>query len=175
MRHDLPKEEVNRLVYSYQDSAITDELYAFGVALLSESRDRTSQINSRAATVLTWATGVLALLFSQLDISLNNFQLTIVLLGSASALSAVIYSFLSLRLRDKWCSPSDKDWFEETALTSADELKRFHVRSMHEIRNSEEAMAEEKGGLLFRGQKCLMVAAVLMALGLIFTSLSKFD
>jgi hypothetical protein len=174
VRNNLSKEEVNRLVYSYQDNSITDELYAFGAALLSESQARCRDINSRAATVLTWATGVLALLFSQLDVSLSRPHLLLLIIGSVAALFAVINSFMALQLRDGWCSPSDKDWFEETALTNADEIKRFHIRSIHEIRNSEESMAEDKGNLLFRAQRSLVVAAVIMATGLVSRSLVQF-
>ena len=174
MRNDLSREQVNDLVYSYDDRAITDELYSFGSILLSNSQERVRQINSRSATVLTWASGILALLFSQVDVALRGVQLLIVLLGSASALVAVICSFMALRLRDGWCSPSDQDWFEKSALVNADELKRFHVRSLHEIRQSEDAMADQKGTLLFRGQQFLMVAAVLMAIGLIVKSLASF-
>jgi len=174
MRHDLSKEEVNRLVYSYEGTEITNELYSFGMMALSESQDRARHINSRAVTVLTWSTGVLALIFSQLDVSLNKLQLALVFFGSLASLAAVVFSFKALRLREGWCSPSDKDWFEETALVSADELKRFHIRSIHEIRQSEETMIEEKGDLLFYGEKCLMIGAILMALDVIIKSFVVF-
>lgn len=166
-QNDLSKEAVSDLVYSYKDNGITEELNSFGLMLLSESQERARQINSAAVTVLTWATGVLALLVTQLDVSATGIQLATLLLGAASSLLAVICSFLALRIKDQWLWPSDKDWFEESALVSKDELTRFHIRSIHEVKQAKEIITERKGLLLFRAQQFLMAGAFLLAIGIV--------
>jgi len=65
--NDLSAEEVNRLVYSYDDASVTDELCSFGTLLLQEVRNRSANIDSKAATMLGWSTGLLVFLFTQLD------------------------------------------------------------------------------------------------------------
>lgn len=63
--NDLSKDDVSRIIYSYKDEGVTDELYAFGKMLLSETDDRAKQIDSKATSVLGWATAILAFLFTQ--------------------------------------------------------------------------------------------------------------
>jgi hypothetical protein len=50
--NDIPIAEVNRIVYSYADTAVTDELYSFGGLLLTEIRTRAGNIDSKSATML---------------------------------------------------------------------------------------------------------------------------
>lgn len=165
-QNDLTKETVSNLVYSYKDNAVSEELNSFGLMLLAASQERARQINSTAVTILTWATGILAILITQLDVSATRIQLVILLFGSASSLVAVIYSFLALRIRDEWLWPSDKDWFQKTALVSKDELMRFHIRSIHEVKQAKELITERKGLFLFRAQQFLMSGAFLLATGI---------
>jgi hypothetical protein len=64
--NDLSKEQMKELVYCYDDHGVTDELYSFGVMLLNEIGQRSGQIETKAATTLGWATGMLAFLFGTL-------------------------------------------------------------------------------------------------------------
>jgi hypothetical protein len=81
-------------------------------------------------------------------------------------LLSAVFAFLALRARNEWKWPSDKDWFEETALCDADELKRFHIRSMHEVRQDQSRVTEQKGNRLFLSQDFLVVGALFLAVGI---------
>src|SRR5258707_13110670 len=118
--NDLPIEEVNRIVYSYADANVTDELYSFGSALLTEIRTRASNIDSKAATMLGWSTGILVFLFTQIDKHSGFVVLGWAVASGLCCLFCAIFAFLALRARGEWKWPSDKDWFEETAICDPD-------------------------------------------------------
>ena len=168
--NDLSKEDVKRIVYSYNEPKITDELYSFGSMLLADVRGRSGHIDSKAATIFGWSTGILVFLFTELNRSRGLVELTFGAASGFFCLLAVISSFLALRARDEWKWPSDRDWFETSALSSAEDLKRFHIRSIHEIKQAQRQVTDRKGVLLLRSQKCLIIGAGLIALGIV----SKF-
>jgi hypothetical protein len=166
-KNDLSTEEVNRLVYSYDDSGITDELYSFGSVLLQDIRNRAGSIDSKSATMLGWSTGILVFLFTQLDKRTSGgITLAFGVASGLCCLLAAIYAFLALRARNEWKWPSDKDWFEESALSASDELKRFHIRSIHEVRQAQRQVTDQKGARLFISQDFLVIGAVLLACGI---------
>jgi hypothetical protein len=163
---DLSNEEVRKLVYSYEDPQVTDELYSFGQMLLTEVQQRAGQIDSKATTILGWATAILAFLFTQLDKTGGAVDL-----GFGSAVAgltsvAVISSYCALRAREGWRWPSDRDWFQKAALCKGDELKRFHLRSIHDARRSQRDLTERKARFLIWGQRFLMLGSCVLALGL---------
>ena len=162
--NDFSKEEVNRLVYSYKDNGITDQLYSFGIMLLNEISQRSNQIDTKAAITLGWATAVLAFLVSNLWQTKSSFYLAISFVGAACASITIIFSFAALQVYDEWAWPSDRDWLEETALINADELRRFHVRSLHEVRQDHKGIADRKATRLLWGQRFLVCAGTLVAL-----------
>jgi hypothetical protein len=82
----------------------------------------------------------------------------------ASAL-AVIFAYRVIKTRPDWCDPSDKDWFRESAMQDPDDLRLFHIRSMHDIRQNQSNLAVEKGEDLLRAERCLIASAALLALG----------
>jgi hypothetical protein len=170
--NDLSKDEITRLVYSYKDEKITDELYSFGEMLLSETDDRAKQIDSKATSVLGWATAILAFLFTQLIQANGIINLFLGVSSGLFSLLAVRRSYKALQARKGWLWPSDRDWFEETAFASADELKRFHIRSLHEVRSKRMEITELKSNHLWRAEKWLAFAAVLLVAGIAVRLLS---
>ncbi len=162
--NDLSKEEVKRLIYGYKDTGVTDELYSFGVMLLSEIGQRSTQIDTKAAITLGWATAVLAFVVSTMRQANSNFYIAITFAGASYALITVVFSFAALRVYDEWAWPSDRDWLEEVALVNADELRRFHIRSIHEIRQNHKSITDRKASRLIWGQRFLVCAGTLLAL-----------
>ena len=166
-QNDLSSEEVERLIYSYEGIGVTDELVSFGQTLVAEVQQRSGQIDSKAAMVLGWSTAVLAFLFSSLRGASVTPSLGFSVIGALCALFAALQAYRALRARQGWESPSDADWFEKSALINADELKRFHIRCWHGVRQSQNALAEQKGKLLLSAQRLLVLAAAFLAAGLI--------
>jgi hypothetical protein len=151
--NDLSAEDVKQLVYSYQDTEVSDELLSFGQMLLDEANDWAKQIDSKATGVLGWATAILAFLFTQLTKTSGMVNLSLGVASGSFAMLAVRRAYKALQARKGWLWPSDRDWFEETAFGSADELKRFHIRS-------------------WRAEKWLGLAGVLMVAGIVVQLLS---
>ena len=172
--NDLSKEEVKRLVYAYSDHGVTDELYSFGLMLLNEIGQRSTQIDSKAAMTLGWSTGILAFLFVNIEQTKSNLNLAISFMGGACALIAVILSFAALRVYNEWEWPSDRDWLEETGFIRADELRRFHIRSLHEVRHNHKEIVGRKASRLLWGQSFLAFAGMLLALGIAIRTLLAF-
>jgi hypothetical protein len=87
----------------------------FGKILLDHVAHRSDRINAQSATVLAWATAILAFLF----VNANRFSGNLLYLMFASAtfsIAAVIFSFTALRTRKHWKWPSDQSWIHETGL-----------------------------------------------------------
>ena len=163
---DLSEEDVKRLVYSYQDADVTNELCSFGKMLLDEADGWAKQIDSKATAVLGWAAAILAFLFTQLTKTSGIVNLSLGVASGLFALLAVRRAYKALQARKGWLWPSDRDWFEETAFGSADELKRFHIRSLHQVRRARMEIDQLKSNHLWRGEKWLAVAAVLLVVGI---------
>jgi hypothetical protein len=169
---DLSKEGVKRLVYSYEDPKVTDELYSFGQILLGEANDWAKQIDSKATGVLGWATAILAFLFTQLTRTSGVVNLSLGVASGLFSLLAVRRAYKALQARKGWLWPSDRDWFEETAFGSADELKRFHIRALHQTRRARMEIDQLKSNQLWRAEQWLAVAAVLLVAGIALQLLS---
>jgi hypothetical protein len=164
---DLSEAEVKEVIYSYQDSAVTDELYAFGSSLLGDLRSRADHINSKATAVLGWATGILAFLFAE-NAKFNGTAIHYFALGSSlCAMLAAGSAFLALRTRDDWSWPSDKSWLQKTAVKNGDELKRYHLRVMHGLKHDRHAMVEKKGNLLIYAETFFVLSGAVLLIGLL--------
>jgi hypothetical protein len=162
--HNLSKTEVGDLIYSYRDPAVTDQLYAFGAIALGEIQERTGRINSQSATVLGWATAILAFLFAGISRS-SGSGLGFVLCSAILALAAVICSFNALRTRPNW-GASDQSWIHQTALVNEDELKRYHVRVLHDVRKRRLVITNAKSRSLLFGEVCLILASLTLFAGI---------
>jgi hypothetical protein len=169
---ELTTDEVKARVYSYQDEKITAELYAFGMMLLSEIQQRAAQLDSKSAVVLGWATGILAFVFFANNKIAPSLPARFATATGAFALLAVVFSFFALRTRDEWGWPTDESWFCSTALTSADELKRYYIRVMHDVRQTHLAATKRKARRLSYAEAFLALAALFLFVGSIgqFTS-----
>lgn len=161
--HNLSKTEVGDLVYSYPDAAVTDQLFAFGAMTLGEIQESTARINSQSTTVIGWATAILAFLLAGISRS-SGSGLGFVLCSALFALAAVITSFNALRTRPNW-GASDQSWIHKTALVNEDELKRYHVRVLHDVRKRRQAITNAKSRSLFFGEVCLMLASLSLFAG----------
>ena len=167
---DLSGEEVRDVVYAYKDCSVTEELYLFGSSLLEDLKSRSDHINSKATTVLGWATGILAFLFAQY----GKFHATpahyFALCSSFFAMLAAGSAFLALRTRDDWSWPSDRSWFQETAVKSGDEMKRYHLRVMHEVKHDRHAVIDKKGNLLIYAETFFFLSGAVLLAGLFVQS-----
>lgn len=164
--NSLTKDAVKELMNSYDQPQVTDELYSFGAMMLSEVQERGGQVDSKATVILGWATAILAFLFTQLNGD-GTLSTLIGVAAGAFALLTVLCAYNALRARKDWRYASDLDWFEKTALSDSDELKRFHIRSIHEIRQNQKTIIDGKGKSLLKAQCFLVIAAGILTLGIV--------
>lgn len=165
--NNLSKQAVGDLVCSYQNSAVTEELYRFGTMMLAEMQERSGRLDSKSAIVLGWATGILAFLFVETN-KLSGVGLYFAFASGIFTLLAVVCCFLALRTRSDWKAPSDKSWIRETALGSEDEIKRYHIRVMHDMRQLNLQITEDKSVRLRLGEIFLTAGAALLFSGIAF-------
>jgi len=165
--NDLSESDASKLIYSYDDADVTNQLYAFGSSLLSDLKERSDHVNSKATTILVWATGILAFLFSQSDKLSGSTSHVFALCSSLLALLAASSAFFSLRTRDDWKWPSDKSWLQPKAVNNSDELKRYHLRVMHGVKQARHCIVEKKGNLLMYAELFLVLSGALLFVGLV--------
>ncbi len=165
MSKDLSKDAVKQLVYSYKDQGVTNELYGLGMMLLSEIQQRAAQLDSKSTMALGWATSILAFVFVVTNKITTVIPARFAATSGAFALLAAIFSFSALRTRDDWGWFSDESWLCCTALVSEDELKRYHIRVIHDIRQTHLAATRKKAHRLLFAEIFLGIAAIFLFLG----------
>ncbi len=165
--NDLSKEEVRDLVYSYQKPEVTDQLYDFGKMLLDEVQSRAGRLNAQSVTVLGWSTAILGFLFAGAN-RLSGAVLYFAMVGAVCALAGMMFSVNALRTRGNWNWPSDQSWIHKTGLVQDDELKRYHVRVMHDVRRGRLAIVNAKARSIARAEWSLIFAATVLVTGFAF-------
>jgi hypothetical protein len=163
---DLSKKEVANLVGSDTDSGVTDTLYNFGSSLVSEIQERASAIDSKATTILSWSTAILAFLFAESSNFSTHPEKLFLVSATCFGVFAVIFSFWALRSRNQWEWPGDDLWFPSPLFSSADMMKRHYVCVFHAIKTSHRKLTEEKGRMLSYGEFFLMISALLLGAGI---------
>ena len=162
----LTRGAVADAVYSYEDPAITDQLYAFGSVLLNEIGVRATQIDTKATTAMGWSTAILAFLLAQLGRVNGKLDIAFTIIAATLAFAAAALAFAAIQPRTQWEWPSDLDWFQRAAFPSADRLKRYHVRSIHGVRQAQLRITEDKGVWLRWSYVALVASAFSLATGL---------
>jgi hypothetical protein len=150
--HNLSKEQVRDLVYSYDSAEVTNQLYKFGETALGEIDRSLARINSRAIAVLGWSTAILAFFLVGINRASSGVGVYFLLASSVFSIVAVLCSFNALRTRGDWKSPSDESWIHQSALVREDELKRYHIRVLHDVKRWRLAITNAKSVLCSSGK-----------------------
>ena len=163
--NELSNEEFKNLIHSYTQSGVTDQLYTFGSLLTAELQLRTSQVEAKATTLMGWSTGVLVLLFATVRTPDKSVIGWLFVAGSLSVVTAIVCAFSTIRTRNSWATPSDKSWVPPSIAKnpSADEMKRYHLMVLHEVRNANVALANSKARMLLIAEAALGLGSVLFA------------
>jgi hypothetical protein len=160
--------EANSRLCSYQETAVTDELYGFGSMLVSEFVDRIHHLDAKAGSLAGYASGIVALLVSTSAFwrsALHPWAICLVLVAAISALAsaglclwaASIYKFM-------WFS--DDEWMQEAYLDNAEDLRKYHVLTMHNVVQSHRKGGTEKSKHIRHAQWALAFTATLLFVAL---------
>jgi hypothetical protein len=162
--NQLSEAEVEGRLRSYQSDSTTDELYSFGLGMVQEAIERYHRYDSTATKIAGYSGAVVALLISQLSEWRKSLDWWVVLVLFSAALMALAAAGLGLRaiaLREiPWYSP--RDWFREEFLENSNNLRRYHILCMYEIRQLYIKECGRKARLVRAAQWTLLAAGLLL-------------
>ena len=81
--------KVKEAVYSYEEHAVTDQLFAFGCVLLGEIQDRAKQLDEKAVMILGWSLAILVFLFTQAEKIRGGLAISLAVTGGSLALQCL--------------------------------------------------------------------------------------
>lgn len=167
----LDEEEVYRRVSGYEESDVTDPLYAFGALLIGANRERTQTLETKAMTVAGYALAVLAFLVSREpnDSVFGPPWPSWVQVASIFAALALGFAGMALLVR-RYPWLSDDQWFnnDDGLLETADGVKRSHVVAMHSVNQRIGAANDRKANFVQWGQWSLVGAGICLMLWTLF-------
>ena len=163
----LSENEVHRIVSDIESADVTDQLYEVGRLLIDANRDRTKQLEGKAALIIGYCLAVLAFLVSR-----EPMQSVVVGtwppwgLRAASVCAAVSlgFAFLALRVRSyAWLS--DRQWFENEndVMNKADTLRRCHVLALHAVNSHLRVSNDRKADNVVVAQMFIVGAGLFLA------------
>jgi hypothetical protein len=171
--HDIGIEQAKELLKPVNNKEVIDQLYSFGDRLLSEARERSVRIESKAFNVLTWSLAIIAFIFTQINstakVSTSN---KIFLIAAFLSVIAVAFSYWVIKSRNNAAS-SDEDWLCRDCLDRPDDLKMFHVRSIHKVRNESSMISDKKSIWLLCAETSLMLAGFILFSGIVLLFFCK--
>ncbi len=100
--NSLSISDVKKVVYSYQEPEVTNQLYAFGSVLLEEIQDRAKQIDAKAVMVLGWSLAVLAFWFTQAKEIRGFIEFILAAISAVLALLAVVFSYKARKISERY-------------------------------------------------------------------------
>lgn len=153
MSQQLTEDEVKQRLESYSDPAITDELYKFGLSLVTESLDSLYRLDTKAYAIAGYSGAIFSALFSAAVLSdglpEGKVYPLVLFLAGAFALVAAFDSLAATKLRYvEFFSPDE--WFKKEQLGSPDQLKRYHVLCMYGVRQSHRSSHRKKASHIRR-------------------------
>jgi len=143
--------------------ATAEQLFKFGLLLMTEVQQRTGQIDSKLTSTLGWTSAMLAFLIlgtlGTKELFGQVWLVLVVLLAIIAATSATLCAFLGLRTQGRWPVPSEIDWFQPSLLGQPERLKRYHILSMLEVRRAHNAFNIRKARLAHSAEICMVMAS----------------
>lgn len=155
----LKESEVRQRLESYTDPGVTEELYEFGRMLVTDITERTSHLETKAASIAAYSLGIITLLASTYSIWIGKVSTIGILIGVIAAFTATVYAVSAVTLQ-KYEGISQNEWFKADVLDSREMLRKFHLITMWGVFSSHEANAEKKASRIVLAQVALFIAAI---------------
>lgn len=167
----LTEDEVHGRVSGYTDPDATDALLDFGKGLIAANRERTAQLEGKAAMVAGYAVAVLAFLVSREPATsvIAQWPPLSIVMASWSAGLSLVAAGCALAIRSHpWFS--DGQWFEDQkgVLDDADALKRCHVLAMHAVNSRVRVSNDWKANAVIAAQMLLLGAGGCLAIWILY-------
>ncbi len=154
-------------VRAQQDRIVTlpdetvDQLFNFGTALFSEVQSRSAQIDTKLGSYLGFCAAVIGFLSIGATSGGLPTAIKYAMLGSVVfTLVALGSAFWGLKTK-LYLTPSESDWFSESLLADAKQLKQFHVISLLLCHQDNQTTTARKARVCSVTEKCLAMGALL--------------
>jgi hypothetical protein len=160
----LSEDEVLARVSSYSETQVTEDLLEFGRVLIEANRDRTKQLEGKAALIVGYCLAALAFLASREPSVIVGWPSMLLRAAGVFAGISLGLAFLALRVSSyPWLS--DSQWFENEndVLEDTDRLKRCHVLALHAANKQLNASNDKKADWIVRGQASLILMGISLA------------
>lgn len=163
----LTETEVRKRLASYNDTAVTDELYTFGTRMVDKALERFKGLDTKAVAVAAYSIGIITLLVSSKATQEAGLGWMVVFpLGSAIAAfvaAACAVSALWLR-QSKWFSQDG--WLNAKHLSDVEALRRYQIINMWGVWDSHQSACDGKALRIAAAEGSLLVSAVLLIITL---------
>jgi hypothetical protein len=174
--HELSASSVDALIDGVSSDGVTNDLFAFGKLLLAATDERAAAIDSKSTALVGYSAAILAFLVTRLPEvrGLPPGQVVTLALAGIAAALACSSAAVVLRGAKNWQGLSETTWFPQAdTLASSDKLKRFWLKAMHEMHQSNYRIANRKASQMIAAQLFTALAAVFLAISLVVGVLSK--
>jgi MFS family permease len=165
--------EIIERLRSYQDPAITAELYDFGSQILRERTDRTNWIDTKAGAFAAFAGALIVIVistFSTWKEVVKDWSVAALFLffGVIGLLLAAFFAIQALRAR-KFQELDEKDlWFAKEFFGFPDQLRRYYLIGMYRSVVSHDFNNERKAKMLIYSERLMLAGTFLLAVPLLW-------
>ncbi len=164
----LSVEEVNARLVSYESQETTKELYDFGKMMVGECVERVHKIDSKATMLAGYGGAIIALLISTSSLwmsIIDKWAMVTVFAAAFAVLMSAAYAVWSFSPKTfDWFS--DNEWFEKDYLSDPEQLRRYHILTMHNVVRSHDAVSKTKTKRIRTSQRLLGVGTLLLVVAL---------
>ena len=153
-----------------------EPMQAMAAVIVSETIDRTKQLDSKAASLVTFSSATVALLvaaFSPRASTITLWQWVFIVAAGWAVVYSGLMALLAVRIHEcEWFS--DADWFGTPALRAEKtRLARLHLIAAHQVRWQHERVNTAKATKLQRAYLCFLLAGALLAVALAIPTLDR--
>jgi len=164
---ELTLDEVKTRLSSYSDNQVTDELYTFGEALVSDAVDRIAKLDSKASALAAYSGGIVTILISTSGLwgkLLHGCFFVAAVLGIVAMMLAAWLAIRSIYPQaTEWYTTNG--WLESDCIQSHERLRRYRILAMWKILSSHFAAIRIKNSRLK-----IAVYTIHVAFGFLFLS-----
>lgn len=161
----ITEKEVRDRLALCKSEQVIQEVYSFGMMLVTECVERLHKIDAKAGTFAGFSGATLALIvstFHSWSQNVGNFGIIAMFLSAVAVVVAGAFaiSVMATRTFTGWFSTTE--WLQEHCLTDVTKLKKYHILTMFGVIEEHEDVSAKKTKLLSLAQWAMAFAGVFL-------------
>lgn len=165
----LTEDDMRNRLASYENPAITDELYDSGRWLVAQAQEYETHLERKAVATAAYAIGMITVLTSTYGSwgkVIDKSLVPVIFVSALAAFVAAAYAVRALRLKEyQWISPNE--WLNADCLTGRERLRKYRLLAMWKVWRYYITHSEKKADKIQRAQGWLLFAAIILVFSLI--------